>query len=105
MSPQLLDLALKKQRLQMQSAQLRNEFALHSSALLPAFAVADLAHAGILWLKKHPALPIAMLVALLVARPRAALSQAARLWALWRGVQRFRGVVLAALSRLPRRRP
>ena len=41
MSPQQVELALKKQRLQLKSAALRSEFAGHAMAFAPLFAIGD----------------------------------------------------------------
>ena len=104
MSPRLLELALKKQRLRLKSAILRDAFADQAGAWAPAFAAADQVRAGINWLRRHPALPIAVLVALLVARPRALLRLAGRGWLVWRGAKRLRGALMTALAVVPARR-
>jgi hypothetical protein len=101
MSPRSVELALKKQRLQLKSAILRDAFAYQASSWAPAFAAADRVQAGIRWLRRHPALPIAVLVALLVARPRAMLRLAGRGWLVWRGLRRVRGALVTALAMLP----
>lgn len=98
MSPRLVELALKKQRLQLKSALLRGIFADQASAWAPAFAAADQVRSGIAWLRRHPALPIAVLVALLVARPRALLRYVVRGWFFWRGIKRIRAALLTALA-------
>lgn len=92
MSPGLVELALKKQRLRQKSAALRDAFADQASAWAPAFSAVDRVQAGIGWLRRHPALPIAVLAVLLVARPRAVLRLVVRGWLFWRGWQRLRGV-------------
>lgn len=101
MSPRLVELALKKQRLQLQSAILRDAFAEQARAWAPAFAAADQVRAAINWLRRHPALPIALLVALLVARPRALLRLAGRGWLVWSGFKRLRGALMTALAFVP----
>lgn len=75
----------------MQSATLRRSFAYHALALQPAFGVADRGRAALLWLRLHPALPVAVLVALLVARPRAVLRWARRGWLIWLTLRKLRG--------------
>jgi len=94
-------MALKKQRLRLKSALLRDTFAAQASVWAPAFSAADRVQAGIDWLRRHPVLPIAVLVALLVARPRAVLRMVGRGWLLWRGLQRLRGAFLSALAVVP----
>ncbi len=101
MSPGLLELALKKQRLRLKSADLRSTFADQAGAWAPAFSAVDRVQAGIAWLRRHPALPVAALVALLVARPRAALRLAGRSWLFWRGVQRLRGAFMGVRAAGP----
>ena len=101
MSPRQVELALKKQRLQMLCAVQRDAFAYHARAWTPAFAVADQVRAGIGWLRRHPALPIALLVALLVARPRTLLRFAGRGWFLWRGFKRLQGALVTAMAVVP----
>ncbi len=98
MNPDLLELALKKQRLRLKSAALRADFADHANAWAPALSAADRVQAGIIWLRRHPVLPLAVLVALLVARPRAMLRLAGRSWLVWRGVQRLRSALINTLS-------
>jgi len=57
---------------------------------------------GWAWLRRHPALPVAALTALVVARPRRVLRWARRGWFVWLGVRRLRAVLLSALAvRLP----
>lgn len=100
MTPQQLELALKKQRLQMQSAALRQTLAQQASAWKPAFHVADQAQAGWRWLRRHPALPVALLVASLVARPLGVVRWARRGWFVLRTWRKFRSFVE---SKLPSR--
>jgi hypothetical protein len=100
-NPRLVELALKKQRLQLKSAILRSAFAEQAMTWAPAFAAADRIREGVAWMRRHPVLPVAMLVALLVARPRALLRGAAGAWVVWRGWQRLRGALAAALTALP----
>jgi hypothetical protein len=93
--PREIELALQKQRLQLQSAALRNTFAEHALALQPVFGLADRGRAAVLWLRRHPALPVAGLVALLVARPRAVLRWARRGWLVWLILRKLRGFLPA----------
>lgn len=93
MSPRLVELALKKQRLQLRSAALRETFAGHAAFWRPAFAVADRLHAGYLWLRRHPAVPVAVLVALLVARPRTALRWLKRGFFAWQSLDKLQNLL------------
>ena len=97
MTPELLELALKKQRLRLKSAALRADFAEQAGALAPAFSAVDRVQAGISWLRRHPVLPVAALVALLVVRPRTMLRLAGRGWLVWRAVQRLRSALKVGL--------
>lgn len=90
-----IELALRKQRLQMHSADLRRTFAGHAQALRPAFDLADRGRRALGWLRRHPALPVAVAVALLVVRPRAALRLAQRGWFAWQIVRRLRALLPA----------
>jgi len=89
MNPTALELALKKQRLQIAGDGLRRDFARHAAGLAPAFAGADYAVEGAQWLRRHPQLLVAAGVALLVARPRRVWRWARHAfvgWQLWRKV-------------------
>ena len=98
MNSKLVELALKKQRLQLQSAALRDALAENARTYQSAFAVADRMRLGLAWLRRHPALPVAALVAVLVARPRAVLRLAGRGWLLWSTLQRLRATARTALA-------
>lgn len=93
MSPRLVELALKKQRLQIRSAALRADFSSHAAAWRPVFAIADQGQAALLWLRRHPAVPVAVLVALLVARPRVLLRWLKRGFFAWQALAKLREVV------------
>ncbi len=95
MSPRLVELALKRQRLQIRSAALRADFSSHAAAWRPVFRIADQGQAALLWLRRHPAVPVAVLVALLVARPRALLRWLKRGFFAWQALARLREVVSA----------
>lgn len=100
MSPRLVELALKKQRLQIRSAALRTDFSSHAAAWRPVFAIADQGQAALLWLRRHPAVPVAVLVALLVARPRGLLRWLKRGFFAWQAVAKLR-VLLSARPPIP----
>ncbi len=99
-----IKLALKKQRLLLQSTAQRNDFARYAQPLQPLFGAADRAQAALRWLKQHPAIPVAVITALLVARPRGAFRWARRGWFAWQMISRLRaapgaGLPVAALAR------
>lgn len=95
MSPSLVELALKKQRLQMRSAALRADFSAHAAVWRPAFALADQGQAAWLWLRRHPALPVAAGIALLVARPRALPRWLKRGFFAWQALAKLRDLLSA----------
>ena len=87
MNSTTLELALKKQRLQIASETLRAEFGRYATGLAPAFSGADCAVEGVRWLRRNPRLVIAAGVGLAVVRPRRAWRWARRAfigWQLWR---------------------
>jgi hypothetical protein len=89
---QLLELALKKQRLQFQSDALREKWCGHVAGLRPVFGVADHIHSGFVWVRRHPALLVGAGVAIAVARPRATwrwLRRGTVAWQFWRNGQRW----------------
>lgn len=89
-----LELALRKQQLLMQSAELRARIGQQTHSLRPLFGAADRVRDAARWLKRHPALPVAVVTALLVARPRSILRWVRRgLW-LWRMTGRVRRFLL-----------
>lgn len=90
MSPQQVELALRKQRLQLKSAALRSEFAGHAMVIAPLFAVGDRARNGALWLRRHPEVAAIAVVALLVARPRPLFRWARRGVVAWQAWSRIR---------------
>ncbi len=90
MNPAVLELALKKQRLQIAGDALRADFARHANGLRPALAGADLAVDGAHWLWRHPQIVAGVSVALLVAKPSRAWRWARRAffgWQTWRKLQ------------------
>lgn len=92
MSAVTLELALKKQRLQIAAEGLRADFGRHAAGLAPVFVAADCAADGARWLRRHPQFVIAACVALVVARPSRAWRWARRAfvgWQAWRKVQSF----------------
>jgi hypothetical protein len=87
MNDRLLELALKKQRLQFQSDLLRERWRDHARGLAPAFGVVDGVRAGAQWLRSHPEVTVGATVALVVAKPRTVwrwLKRSFAVWGLWR---------------------
>lgn len=88
-----IELALKKQRLQLQSSELRNELVVYGRGIEPAFTAADLARQGWLWLRARPAILVTIGVALVVARPRLVFRWGRRAWVGWQTVSHWRGLI------------
>lgn len=96
MNDVLLELALKKQRLQLRSAALRDELADHAQALEPLCEAGDRVREGFHWLGRHPEAVAGIVVALVVARPRAVLRWAQRGFFAWRLSGKLRGWLAGA---------
>lgn len=64
-----LELALEKQRLQLESATQRVALAQHSVGLLPFFEGVDRVRDGARWAARHPAIVVGVLALLMVVRP------------------------------------
>ena len=89
-----IELALRKQRLQMQSAALRERLASHAEGLVPALSLVDGVRSGWHWLWRHPLLPAVAGLALVALRPRASLRLLRRgvvIWQLLRRLRRWAG--------------
>jgi hypothetical protein len=84
-----LELALKKQRLQIASATLRIDFGRYAAGLAPAFSGADCAVETARWLRRHPQVVMAAAVALVVARPKRAWRWARRVFFGWQAWQKL----------------
>lgn len=92
MNSTTLELALKKQRLQIASETLRAEFGIYAAGLAPAFSSADKVVEGARWLRRNPELAVAAGVALAVIRPKRAWRWARRAfvgWQVWRKLSDF----------------
>ena len=88
-SPQV-QLALRKQRLQIKSAVEREELAGQALALTPLFTAGDTLRNGALWVRRHPEVLVAAGAVLLVARPRALFRWTRRGVVAWQSWQRMR---------------
>jgi hypothetical protein len=92
MASTAIELALKKQRLQIANDGLRADFALCASGLTPVFIGADMAVVGAHWVRRNPELVVAAGVALAIIRPKSALGWARRAfitWRIWRNFREF----------------
>ncbi len=92
MNDTVLELALKKQRLQIASDALRDDLGRYATGLRPLFSGADLAVDGVRWARRNPQFVVAAGVALLVARPKSAWRWARRAffgWQMWQKLRQF----------------
>lgn len=87
------DLIQRQQRLQARSAALRESIGTDAQALKRPLALVDTAHQRVLWLARHPQWPMAAIAALVILRPRRALSWAGRIWWAWKTAQRFQKLI------------
>lgn len=91
MDARTLEFALRKQRVQFASERLRNEFISHLTGVSPVLTIADRLCDGLLWLRKHPQVFIAVGMALIVSRRKRALGWARRAFIVWRLWRKLRG--------------
>jgi hypothetical protein len=87
MNSKSLELALKKQRVMLESARLRGEFLGHLTAISPVFYATDHLYRGAVWLRQHPQVPIGLAMALIIAKPKRVITWTRRLifgWQVWR---------------------
>lgn len=90
MNARTLELALRKQRLQFRSAELRRNFGAHAAGLKPLTAVVDTGLEGVDWLRRHPQWVVATTMVFLLAKPRRLYKLGARAWSLGRFVRGLR---------------
>ncbi|MDP1612729.1 MAG: YqjK family protein [Sulfuritalea sp.] len=90
MNPAALELALRKQRLQIAGDSLRKDFGRFASGLTPVFGAADYAVEGARWLKRNPELMVAAGVALVVVRPGRAWRWGRRAFLGWQAWRKLR---------------
>ena len=93
MNPKNVELALKRQRLQLQAAAQRIMIMQALESAAPAFGAAEKVRSGLRWAKAHPEWLAGIGVALLVARPRAFFRWAKRGFFIWRSLRRLHGAV------------
>ena len=97
MNPKVVELALKKQRLQLQAAAQRVMIMQALESAAPAFGAAEKVRAGLRWAKAHPEWLAGIGVALVVARPRAFFRWAKRGFFVWQSLRRLRGAIESIL--------
>ncbi len=93
MNPAVLELALRKQRLQITGDTLRTDFAHHAGGLRPMFTGADLAVDAAHWLRAHPHVVVVGGVALLVAKPSRVWRWGRRAFLGWQAWRKLRGLI------------
>lgn len=91
MNSDRIELALRKQRLQLQSDILREQWRGHVAGLAPVFFTGDKIADGVRWVRRWPLVLIAGAVALGVARPRWVIRWGRRTVLAWRSWRRLRG--------------
>lgn len=101
MNPKAVELALKKQRLQLQAAAQRVVILRALETTFPAFGAAEKIRAGLRWAKAHPEWLVGIGVALLVARPRGFFRWARRGFFAWQSLRRLRMAVESVLPARP----
>lgn len=98
MNPKVVELALRKQRLQMQAERQREDLARRLEGIEPVLDLADRARDGLAWARGHAPLLTGVAVFVLVSRPRLVWRLAKRAWlgwALWQRATGKRGGTLA----------
>jgi len=84
-----MDLQLRRQRILLRSAQLRNDLARQSEVLKAPLAQMDRVKQGVQWLRRHPIAMAALAAATVALKPRNAMSKIGRAWTVWTMVRRF----------------
>lgn len=85
-----VEYALKKQRLQFRSAQLRAQMAAYAEGVTPVLRAGDAVVEGVRWVRQHPETLIAAGLAVAVARPRGVVRWARRGMVAWQAWGRVR---------------
>lgn len=93
MNPKLVELALRKQRLQIRSAEQRDALVHHAQAVAPVLHGIDRISDGVRWARDNAPLLSGVGIFLLVTRPRAGLRWARRAWMGWQLVRRVRALI------------
>jgi hypothetical protein len=100
MNPKLLELALRKQRLQLAAESQRAELLAGLEVVEGVLDRVDRLRDGVAWLRHHAPAVSTIALVLLVLRPRFTLRWLRRAWVGWQLVRRVRSGVDAALSRV-----
>lgn len=93
MSRRRIDLALKRQQLQLQAAEQRLALRHDLARFAPALSVADTVRAGIAEVKRHPEWLVGAIVLLVVVRPRTVLRWLQRGVVAWQVTSQARRLV------------
>jgi hypothetical protein len=89
-----LELALERQRLQMRSAQLRDQLSDQSDVLLTRpLWLADQTLSAVRWLGAHPLVLLTAGVVTVLLRPRKTLRWGLRAWTVWRSIRRWQQTI------------
>lgn len=91
MNAAMLELALKKQRLQIAGESLRTDFERYAAGLAPAFTGANRAIAVSQWVHRHPQFFVAAGIAFAIARPKRAWRWTRRAFVAWRAWRKLHG--------------
>jgi hypothetical protein len=89
-SHRIAELLRRRQSLVVRSAEIRVTFARQAQVLAPPLALADRSLSALHWLRRHPELPLGLLLLVVVFRPRAIFRWAGRFWWGWSLLQRIR---------------
>lgn len=89
MSPKLVELALRKQRLQLHIEMQRQDMEWRFEGLAPVFGAADRIREGAHWAKEHVPLLGGVALLLVALKPRLAFRVGRRAWGGWRAFQRI----------------
>lgn len=93
MSPELVELALRKQHLQIRSADQRAALIRHAGGVTPVLRGVDRIADSVRWARNNAPVLSGIGIFLLVARPRAALRWARRGWVGWQLLRRARNLI------------
>lgn len=91
MNPRLMELALRKQRLQITATHQRADIARFAAGLQPSFDNIDHIRGMARWAREHAPLLSGAALLVAVARPRLAWRVVQRGWVAWLFYRRFRG--------------